>query len=242
MAIVFVPRVRTRAALRVSPVLGAALVFAASAAAQPGSPQFTGGQILPNGFPDPLIPTSPGMIMAAGGSGGGSTGGGVVRGTASASINAGGTGFESNITLSGSAFHPPVGILADGFTGAASAQEIVFTLASPVSFTVTNNSLVGSYPINPVVLRSITGTLTGDPSVSGTMSAGTYGIRFAIAAGSRSGMSFVIGSNQNYAPFASLPEDYYLSSTLDWKLTMIPGPGAGAVMVMGGMIALRRRR
>lgn len=229
--------------------VAATIVLSAAALAQPGSPQITGGLIRPNGFPDPLVASGPGTMTATGGSGGGSTGGGVfppIVGLAEATITAGGTAIESTIALSGRASHPNIGVFLDGFTGAASAQEIIFSLSSPVTFSVTNSSTVSnlavSYAINPVVLRAITGTITGDPTASGSMTEGTYGIRFAIAAGSRSGLNSVIGSNVNYAPFASLPNDFYLFGTLNWQLNMVPAPGAGAAMVLGGMIALRRRR
>lgn len=228
-------------------VLGVSAVVVVSAAgsawAQPGAPSFTGGQIQGNGFPEPLIQASPGTIAPTGGSGGGSTGGGVL-GTASASANIVLSPSQSVIELSGSAFHPngPNG----GYTGASSAQELIFSVTSNVSFTVSNASLFGADPFLPVAFRGITGTITGDPTTGGTLSPGTYGLRFAVAAGLGNAISvaLVIPSlAPNYFAYAGVPSDSYTATaSLDWKLTLVPGPSSAAVLMLTGLGAVRRRR
>jgi hypothetical protein len=221
-------------------VVGAA---AGSAWAQPGAPSFTGGQIQGNGFPEPLIQASPGAIAPTGGSGGGSTGGGTL-GTASASANITLSPSESLIQLSGTASHPngPSG----GYTGASSAQELIFSVTSNVSFTVSNASLFGADPFLPVAFRGITGTITGDPTTGGTLSPGTYGLRFAVAAGLGNAISVAVvipSSAPNYFAYANVPSNSYTATaSLDWKLTLVPGPSGGVVLGLGALVMARRRR
>lgn len=212
---------------------GLSLMIVSASLAQPVNFSFTGGMITGDGFPGPLVPSSSGVMNGSNGSGSGSTGGGI--GMAVANANLLSTAINSSMRLTGQASH---GDTQNGFTSAFSTQELILSLSDEAAFVVANTSTIGAVSILPVEFRAITGAITGDPTSAGTLTPGTYGIRFAVVAGNAEAFAF-----QNYPGYAGVPAGYYATGSLDWTLTLTaPAPGVAALFGIGAVAIVRRRR
>lgn len=195
----------TRVALLASPTLCAA------ALAGPLGSGFTSGNIRAAGFPDPLQQMSLAPVGQKSGSGGGSTGGGFAG---FASAEAGLTDSDSGSTLSlfGFAFHN----LNDGFTASYAASPLVLALTKDTSFAITDSSTVDGAPHPLVSFEALTGSVSYETPTSGVLSAGTYSVRFGVAAGRANSFGPTVVSDW-YAPYGTARVG---GSSLDWKLAL----------------------
>ncbi len=225
------------AALLVSSLAGSWCV----AAAVPGS--FTAGVLVGAGFPVPLNTAAAAMGVKKG-SANGATGGGFA-GNAAAAVELTDSLLDTKLSITGHAEHNN----ANGYTSVYTVEDIVFTLGHAADFSVANLTTGipgdfraggGGVPFNPIVFEAITGSITGDILTNGQLSAGTYRIRFSVAALAPGSVPFLAIPN-GYADFNA---NGLLSADVDWVMTLtdVPGPGAGAAFAVAGALAWRRRR
>ena len=218
-------------------IVATSCLFASFAAAGGVAGSFTAGTLIGDGFPGPLN-TAPSSMGASKGSGNGSTGGGF----AAAQVGLTDTPVNTKLGITGHAEHDSI----FGYTAVYTSDAIIFNLTQAADFSVLNSStLVPGNPnraainFNPIVFEALTGSITGDILSGGTLSAGTYSIRFTVAA-------MAVGS----ANFLAIPNGYtafddtgILSADVDWSMTLtsVPTPGTLAMLGLAGL-AVRRRR
>lgn len=191
----------------------ATIALCAAAFGGPLGSGFTSGNIRAAGFPDPLQQTTLSPVGPKAGSGGGSTGGGF-GGFASADVGLSDSDGGSTLSLSGYAFHN----LNDGYTASYAATPLVFALTKPTSFLISENSTVDGGPHTLVTFEAVTGSVSYASATTGTLSAGTYRVRFGVAGGRANSFGPTVVSEW-YAAFGSARVG---QSSLDWTMTLSP--------------------
>jgi hypothetical protein len=176
---------------------------------------FKSGSITGAGFPEPLV-LAPGTVTTNGGSGGGQTGGGLVGSATIQAQNTAGANGAFSVSITGTATH---GNDQFGFTGAYTDTEIVLNLTQPMNFTVSNTSTIGVTSINPIVFRSISGSIGGSVTSSGTLAAGDYGIKAVVVAGNQTDFGFFVSG---FPGFTGLASGYYASAATNWTMSLTP--------------------
>jgi len=196
----------------VSVFAGAASLGACIALGTSVPATLTSGTVAGAGFPEPLVQQGA-VSTTTKRSGGGSTGGGF-GGTATASMQVTISPSDTLVALSGTATHT-----SDfGYTAAYTQQEVVLTLPQAANYSIANLSrtVVNSTntPFTPVTFQTITGTKTG--TTSGKLSAGTYRLKFGVAAGRDNVFSFSEVSEwyNQFTPTGCA------NTVVDWKLTL----------------------
>ena len=196
----------------VSVFVAAASLGTAAAFATPVPATLTSGTVAGAGFPEPLVQQGA-VSTTTKRSGGGSTGGGF-GGTATASMQVTTSGSDTLVGLSGTATHTA----EFGYTAAYTQQEVVLTLTQPANYSIVNLSRTIVFgtntPFTPVTFQAITGVKTG--TTSGKLAAGTYRVKFGVAAGRDNVFSFSEVSEwyNQFTPTGCS------NTVVDWKLTL----------------------
>lgn len=196
------------------------LCLCAPALAGPLGSGFTAGSIEAAGFPDPLV-QSPGNYLALkSGSGGGSTGGGFA-GFAFSDAGISDAPDGATISLQGLSSH----FNFDGFTASYSSEPLVLALTRPTRFAITDISGTIDGPLRMVTFEPLSGVIDETGPGVGTLSAGTYAIRYGVG----SGFVNQFGPTVLSEWFSGYGDDEAYGSTLDWKMRLSPVPESYAL-------------
>jgi hypothetical protein len=189
------------------------LVLCSRALAGPLGSGFVGGNLRAAGFPDPLTQSPTNVVTLKSGSGGGSTGGGFA-GFAGSSATITDSDVDSTVALSGLAAH----FSFDGYTAAYTREPLMLALTKPTRFAITDNSRTNDGPLRMVTFAGISGTISETSPGVGTLSAGTYSIRYGVGSGTVNQFGPTVLSEW-YDNFADGQAN---GSNLDWSLKLTP--------------------
>lgn len=200
-----------RSTLRIA--AGLAAVVSGSSLAGPLGSGFVGGNLRASGFPDPLVQYSTNTLSLKSGSGGGSTGGGFA-GFADSSAAIADSDLDSTVSLSGVAAH----FNSDGYTAAHAAQPMVLAITRPTRFSIFDDSRTNDGPLRMVTFEALSGTIAETAPGVGTLSAGTYRIRYGVGGGkvNQFGPTVVTEWYSGYGTGRAN------GSNLDWRMKLTP--------------------
>lgn len=197
--------------------LGIALSLAAVAAgtslAGPLGSGFVGGRLRAAGFPDPLQQNPANVVTLKSGSGGGSTGGGFA-GFADSAVSILDSDVDSTVALSGRASH----FNFDGYTAAYTNQPLLLALTKPTRFAITDNSRTNDGPLRMVTFEAMSGAINETAPGVGTLSAGTYSIRYGVGGGKVNQFGPTV-LTEWYGDYGSGQAH---GSNLEWSLKLTP--------------------
>ncbi|MBY0113504.1 MAG: hypothetical protein K2Y21_11820 [Phycisphaerales bacterium] len=195
------------------PFILVGLIVCHQALAGPLGSGFIGGNLRAAGFPDPLRQNPTNVVTLKSGSGGGSTGGGF-GGFASSSAQITDSDADSTIALSGFASH----FNPDGYTAAYTNQPLLLALTKPTRFAITDASRTNDGPLRMVTFAGISGTISETSPGVGTLSAGTYSIRYGVGGGRVNQFGPTVVSEW----FSGYGAGSAYGSNLDWTLKLTP--------------------
>jgi hypothetical protein len=185
----------------------------ASVLAGPLGSGFIGGNVRAAGFPDPLDQNGGNFVSLKNGSGGGSTGGGFA-GFSTSFIGIDDTEVGSAISITGAALH----FVFDGYTAAYTAEPLVLALTKPTRFSISDISSTDLGPLRMVTFEPGTGSITESTRSTGTLSAGTYSIRYGVG----EGVVNQFGPTELTEWFGEYELLFVTGSNLNWRLELTP--------------------